>query len=395
MGNTFDRIPIKEQARGIVSAQRSTCALACLIIALLALLLGGATAGVLAALLSGLLQVAQSGFFLRMWRGESVGVADMLASMADDGFLRKVGGMLWVQLQVFLYSLLLIVPGLMRAYSLALTPYILADCPNVSATQASALSARMMYGHRMELFIAQLSFFGWLLLSGLTGGFSIMGVTIGLALAALLTAKIEKVSFLDTLDCVVPGLLMALALSRFGEGATMNGTGFEVTVPGLQFAPIARVGLYGESTYAVHMGEALVALIAAVYTQTLGKRGRGFVAGVGIVIVACAQIFFESARRDEVLKIDFLRDVMAFAGIVLLCVLIPSLRHSGWKLPRRILAIVGFVALLAVCALVEFLLDGKIYQNMPFWFGYLTDAVCLTAAAAICCRALKAACEKE
>ena len=129
--------------------------------------------------------------------------------------------------------------------------------------------------------------------------------------------------------------------------------------------------------------------------DTLGKRGRGFVAGVGIVIVACAQIFFESARRDEVLKIDFLRDVMAFAGIVLLCVLIPSLRHSGWKLPRRILAIVGFVALLAVCALVEFLLDGKIYQNMPFWFGYLTDAVCLTAAAAICCRALKAACEKE
>ena len=204
------------------------------------------------------------------------------------------------------------------------------------------------------------------------GWFSIMGVTIGLALAALLTAKIEKVSFLDTLDCVVPGLLMALALSRFGEGSTMNGTGFEVTVPGLQFAPIARVGLYGESTYAVHMGEALVALIAAVYTQTLGKRGR-----------------------DEVLKIDFLRDVMAFAGIVLLCVLIPSLRHSGWKLPRRIIAIVGFVALLAVCALVEFLLDGKIYQNMPFWFGYLTDAVCLTAAAAICCRALKAACEKE
>lgn len=52
-------------------------------------------------LVSGLFQVAQSGFFLRLWRGESVGVADMLASMADDGFLRKVGGMLWVQLQVF------------------------------------------------------------------------------------------------------------------------------------------------------------------------------------------------------------------------------------------------------------------------------------------------------
>ena len=170
MGNTFDRIPIKEQARGIVSAQRSTCALACLVIALLALLLGGATAGVLAALLSGLLQVAQSGFFLRLWRGESVGVADMLASMADDGFLRKVGGMLWVQLQVFLYSLLLIVPGLMRAYSLALTPYILADYPNVPAKEALKISMRMMRGYKADLFILGLSYIGWYILCGLTFG---------------------------------------------------------------------------------------------------------------------------------------------------------------------------------------------------------------------------------
>ena len=41
MGNTFDRIPIKEQARGIVSAQRSVCALACLVLTLLSALLGG------------------------------------------------------------------------------------------------------------------------------------------------------------------------------------------------------------------------------------------------------------------------------------------------------------------------------------------------------------------
>ena len=122
MGNTFDRIPIKEQARGIVSAQRSTCALVCLVLTLLSALLGGLSAGVLMVLVSGLFQVAQSGFFLRLWRGESVGVADMLASMADDGFLRKVGGMLWVQLQVFLYSLLLI------AGAYALYPGRLSQC---------------------------------------------------------------------------------------------------------------------------------------------------------------------------------------------------------------------------------------------------------------------------
>lgn len=226
------------------------------------------------------------------------------------------------------------------------------------------------------------------------GGFSIMGVVIGLALAALLTAKIHKVSFLDMLDCVMPGLLMALAMARFGEGATMNGTGFEVSVAGLQFAPIARTGLYGESVYAVHMGEALAALIAAVYTQTLGKRGRGYVTGVGAVIIAATQAFFESVRRDEVLKIDFLRDVMAFAGVVLLLVLIFSLRRSGWKRSRKAIASVLFALLLCVVALVEFLLDGKIYQDMPFWVGYLADAICLTGVGAICCRALRDACEK-
>lgn len=169
-GSTFDRIPIKEQARQIVREHRGACALACLIITVLLALVSSVSAGILAIICSGLFQVAQDGFFLRMWRGEDCQAADLLYSLIDAGFWRKVGGMLWMQLQVFACTLLLIVPGFIRAYSLFLTPYILADCPNVSATKASELSARMMRGHRGELFITQLSFIGWALLSAFTCG---------------------------------------------------------------------------------------------------------------------------------------------------------------------------------------------------------------------------------
>ena len=85
-------------------------------------------------------------------------------------FGRKLGGTLWMGLFVYLWSLLLIIPGIIKAYSYAMTPYILADCPNVKATDALKLSMRMMSGHKWELFVFHLSFIGWGILSGLTCG---------------------------------------------------------------------------------------------------------------------------------------------------------------------------------------------------------------------------------
>ena len=69
------------------------------------------------------------------------------------------------------------------------------------------------------------------------------------------------IGFKRVLDCVLPGLTMALALARFAEGATFNGKGHEVIYQGLQFFPIAVDGLFGEKVYAVYLGEGLTALI--------------------------------------------------------------------------------------------------------------------------------------
>ncbi len=89
---------------------------------------------------------------------------------AFTNYGRRLGGYLWMELFVFLWALLFYIPGIIKAYSYAMTPYILADCPNVKAKDALKLSMRIMNGHKGELFVLQLSFLGWMLLSCFTFG---------------------------------------------------------------------------------------------------------------------------------------------------------------------------------------------------------------------------------
>ena len=89
---------------------------------------------------------------------------------AFTNYGRKLGGYLWMYLFTFLWSLLFIIPGIIKSFSYAMTTYILADCPNVKATDALKLSMRIMKGHKWELFVFYLSFIGWGILSILTLG---------------------------------------------------------------------------------------------------------------------------------------------------------------------------------------------------------------------------------
>lgn len=226
------------------------------------------------------------------------------------------------------------------------------------------------------------------------GGFSIMGVVAGVALAGFITKLITGERFLDVMDTVLPGLLILLAVARFAEGSTMNGTGPEITNEALQFAPLARQGLYGEYTYAVHMAEGLTALIAGVYTQSMGKRARGLVSGTGAIIACAGQIVWESARRDEVLTISFVRYVMVFAALILLLVLIFSFRRIDWPVAGKALIVAGFMLGVVLCGLMEFFIDGKFLQNVPIWLCYLIDSLCAFGMGWLCLRSLRAACEE-
>ena len=69
---------------------------------------------------------------------------------------------------IILWSLLLIIPGIVASYSYAMTPYIMAENPGMKANEAIARSKEMMDGHKGELFWLELTFIGWDLLAGLT-----------------------------------------------------------------------------------------------------------------------------------------------------------------------------------------------------------------------------------
>lgn len=72
---------------------------------------------------------------------------------------------LYLYLNVFLWSLLFIIPGLIKCYSYSLVPYILAENKKITPRDALKLSKDMMCGHKLELFLIQLSFIGWHILS--------------------------------------------------------------------------------------------------------------------------------------------------------------------------------------------------------------------------------------
>jgi len=65
---------------------------------------------------------------------------------------------------IFLWSLLLIVPGIIKLFAYSMAPYIIADNPNMTAREDIKASKEMMYGHKGRLFGLHLSFIGWMLL---------------------------------------------------------------------------------------------------------------------------------------------------------------------------------------------------------------------------------------
>ncbi len=69
-----------------------------------------------------------------------------------------------------LWTLLLIVPGVIKAYSYRMVPYILAEDPTLSPTECITRSREMMRGNKWNAFVLDLSFIGWHILTILTFG---------------------------------------------------------------------------------------------------------------------------------------------------------------------------------------------------------------------------------
>ena len=76
----------------------------------------------------------------------------------------------------FLWSLLFVIPGIVKSYSYSMSMYILAENKGKAALECIAESKAMTQGHKMELFVLGLSFIGWVLLSVITFGIALIWV---------------------------------------------------------------------------------------------------------------------------------------------------------------------------------------------------------------------------
>jgi len=85
--------------------------------------------------------------------------SDQLFSAFNKNCVRIVGGMAWQTLWTIIWSVVPIV-GIVKAYSYRFVPYILMTKPEVTATQALRLSMEMTKGKKMQMFLADICFFG-------------------------------------------------------------------------------------------------------------------------------------------------------------------------------------------------------------------------------------------
>ena len=88
----------------------------------------------------------------------------------DASYKRNACTLFLVVLYKFLWSCLLVVPGIIKHYEYAMIPYLLADHPEMNHKEAFAASKAMMMGNKWKAFVLDLSFIPWTLLSTLTLG---------------------------------------------------------------------------------------------------------------------------------------------------------------------------------------------------------------------------------
>ena len=96
--------------------------------------------------------------------------------LAFSDYVRNAVSILLVYLYTLLWTLLFIVPGIIKGLAYSLTPFIVKDNPQLSPNEAINLSMKMMKGHKFDLFYLYLSFIGWILLAMLTLGIGLLWV---------------------------------------------------------------------------------------------------------------------------------------------------------------------------------------------------------------------------
>ena len=110
--------------------------------------------------------VGKNGYFIKN-NNENPELSEIFKGFKGN-YLNVVKNLLWL----FLF----IVPGVIKAYEYSMIPYLLAENPNLSADEAFSLSKQMTTGQKMDLFVLDLSFLGWIILGAICCGIGLLFV---------------------------------------------------------------------------------------------------------------------------------------------------------------------------------------------------------------------------
>ncbi|MCR1809210.1 DUF975 family protein [Haploplasma modicum] len=124
-------------------------------------------------LLIGPAMVGLACFYVNGFRKEKVRFEDLFEPATKNFINLLVMGLL-KSIFLFLWTLLFIIPGLIKSYSYAMADYIALDNPKLEANDVITKSREMMDGNKLRLFLLHLSFIGWFLLGILTFGIGLI-----------------------------------------------------------------------------------------------------------------------------------------------------------------------------------------------------------------------------
>jgi len=143
--------------------------LAAVIILLAVTVFSALFGSVLMMLISGPIKVGECRYFLEgtQYRFD---IKNILHGFVCGKYINILFTLVIKEIFVFLWSLLFIIPGIIKGYAYCMAPYILAENPNIPAKQVIDISCRMTKGHKFDIFMLELSFIGWYILGALAFG---------------------------------------------------------------------------------------------------------------------------------------------------------------------------------------------------------------------------------
>ena len=167
--------------------------------------------GLVSLFIGGAMRLGYAKYNLNLIDRKSAVFGDLFSQMNRkwDGFVMNF----LTGLFIFLWSLLLVIPGVVKTFSYAMTPFILSENPEMRPKDAITASRELMDGHKFELFLLYLSFIGWNILASIPGLIS-MGFTVFLVMEEQIgTALVGLVI------SIVLVLLGAIPLTPYMEAA--------------------------------------------------------------------------------------------------------------------------------------------------------------------------------